>query len=206
MIFNRELLRKYFIMGSQNCHRDPNAVLEEALAAGITAFQFREKGTGSLSGEKKLQLGRELRERCRAHDVPFFINDDIELAEELEVDGIHVGQDDMPVKEVRTRFSDKIIGLSISTQEELDRSPLELVDYIGVGPIFTTSTKEDSKQTVGLEWIHTIRAQFPDIPIVAIGGIQTENAHSAIEAGADGVSFITAVTEADDIKEAADKL
>lgn len=141
MIFNRELLRKYFIMGSQNCHRDPNAVLEEALAAGITAFQFREKGTGSLSGEKKLQLGRELRERCRAHDVPFFINDDIELAEELEVDGIHVGQDDMPVKEVRTRFSDKIIGLSISTQEELDRSPLELVDYIGVGPIFTTSTK-----------------------------------------------------------------
>ncbi|MDM8100297.1 thiamine phosphate synthase [Oceanobacillus oncorhynchi] len=206
MIFNRELLRKYFIMGSQNCHRDPNAVLEEALAAGITAFQFREKGTGSLSGEKKLQLGRELRERCRAHDVPFFINDDIELAEELEVDGIHVGQDDMPVKEVRTRFSDKIIGLSISTQEELDRSPLELVDYIGVGPIFTTSTKEDSKQTVGLEWIHTIRAQFPNIPIVAIGGIQTENAHSAIEAGADGVSFITAVTEADDIKEAADKL
>ncbi|MFC4662129.1 thiamine phosphate synthase [Oceanobacillus aidingensis] len=206
MIFNRELLRKYFIMGSQNCHRDPNAVLEEALAAGITAFQFREKGTGSLSGEKKLQLGRELRERCRAHDVPFFINDDIELAEELEVDGIHVGQDDMPVKEVRTRFSDKIIGLSISTQEELDRSPLELVDYIGVGPIFTTSTKEDSKQTVGLEWIHTIRAQFPDIPIVAIGGIQTENAPSVIEAGADGVSFITAVTEADDIKEAADKL
>lgn len=206
MTFNREMLRKYFIMGSQNCHRDPNAVLEEALAAGITAFQFREKGSGSLSGEEKLQLGRELRERCRAHDVPFFINDDIELAEELEVDGIHVGQDDMPVKEVRTRFSDKIIGLSISTQEELDRSPLELVDYIGVGPIFTTSTKEDSKQTVGLEWIHTIRAQFPNIPIVAIGGIQTENAHSAIEAGADGVSFITAVTEADDIKEAADKL
>ncbi|GAA0320211.1 thiamine phosphate synthase [Oceanobacillus sp. FSL W7-1293] len=206
MIFNRELLRKYFIMGSQNCHRDPNAVLEEALAAGITAFQFREKGTGSLSGEEKLQLGRELRERCRAHDVPFFINDDIELADELDVDGIHVGQDDMPVKEVRTRFPDKIIGLSISTQEELDRSPLELVDYIGVGPIFTTSTKEDSKQTVGLEWIHTIRAQFPDIPIVAIGGIQTENAHSAIEAGADGVSFITAVTEADHIKKAVDKL
>ncbi|WP_052400964.1 thiamine phosphate synthase [Oceanobacillus jeddahense] len=206
MIFKREVLRKYFIMGSQNCHKDPNAILEEALAAGITAFQFREKGTGSLSGEKKLQLGRELRERCRAHDVPFFINDYIELADELEVDGIHVGQDDMPVEEVRARFPDKLIGLSISTQEELDRSPLDLVDYIGVGPIFATSTKEDSKQTVGLEWIHTIRAQFSDIPIVAIGGIQTENAHSAIEAGADGVSFITAVTEAEDIKEAVNKL
>ncbi|UUI04001.1 thiamine phosphate synthase [Oceanobacillus jeddahense] len=206
MTFKREALRKYFIMGSQNCHRDPNAVLEEALAAGITAFQYREKGTGSLNGKEKLQLGKELRECCRKHNIPFFINDDIELASALEVDGIHVGQDDMPIEEVRTKFPDKIIGLSISTQEELNRSPLDLVDYIGVGPIFATSTKEDSKQTVGLEWIHTIRAQFPNIPIVAIGGIQIENAHSAIEAGADGVSFITAVTEAEDIKEAVNKL
>ncbi|MFD1412649.1 thiamine phosphate synthase [Oceanobacillus jeddahense] len=206
MTFKREVLRKYFIMGSQNCHRDPNAVLEEALAAGITAFQYREKGTGSLNGKEKLQLGKELRECCRKHNIPFFINDDIELASALEVDGIHVGQDDMPIEEVRTKFPDKIIGLSISTQEELNRSPLDLVDYIGVGPIFATSTKEDSKQTVGLEWIHTIRAQFPNIPIVAIGGIQIENAHSAIEAGADGVSFITAVTEAEDIKEAVNKL
>ncbi|WP_152656041.1 thiamine phosphate synthase [Oceanobacillus sp. CFH 90083] len=206
MKFNRELLRKYFIMGSQNCHRDPNIVLEEALTAGITAFQFREKGTGSLTGKEKLQLGKELRARCRKHHVPFFINDHIELAEVLDADGIHVGQDDMPVKEVRAKFPDKIIGLSISTQQELDQSPLDLVDYIGVGPIFATATKEDAKQAVGLEWIHTIRAQFPDIPMVAIGGIQTENAHSVVEAGADGVSFITAITEAQNIKEAVEKL
>ena len=206
MKFNRTLLRKYFIMGSQNCHRDPNAILEEAITAGITAFQFREKGTGSLSGEAKVQLGKELRERCRAHQIPFFINDNIELATELDADGIHVGQDDMPVKDVRSQFPDKIIGLSISTQWELDQSPLDMVDYIGVGPIFATSTKEDAKQAVGLEWIHTIRTQFPDIPIVAIGGIQTENAQSVIHAGADGVSFITAITEAANIKEAVEKL
>lgn len=112
----------------------------------------------------------------------------------------------MPVKEVRAKFPDKIIGLSISTPQELDQSPLDLVDYIGVGPIFATATKEDAKQAVGLEWIHTIRSQFPDIPVVAIGGIQTDNASSVIEAGADGVSFITAVTEAYNIKEAVDKL
>lgn len=206
MKFNRELLRKYFIMGSQNCHHDPNAVLEEALDAGITAFQFREKGAGSLNGEEKLQLGKSLRERCRKYKIPFFINDNIELAEELDADGIHVGQDDMPVKEVREKFPDKIIGLSISTQQELVQSPLDLVDYIGVGPIFATSTKEDAKQAVGLKWIHTIRSLFPNIPVVAIGGIQTENASSVIEAGADGVSFITAVTEAHDIKKAVDKL
>ncbi|MFD1065104.1 thiamine phosphate synthase [Oceanobacillus locisalsi] len=206
MTFNRNILRKYFIMGSQNCNRDPEAVLQEALAAGITAFQFREKGSGSLQGEEKLQLGKRLREQCREYEVPFFVNDDIEIAEELEADGIHVGQDDMPVEEIRAKFPDKIIGLSISTQEELEQSPLDLVDYIGVGPIFATSTKEDAKKVAGLEWIHTIRRQFSDIAIVAIGGIQTENARSAIEAGADGVSFITAITEAQDIQDAVDTL
>ncbi|WP_080875503.1 thiamine phosphate synthase [Oceanobacillus timonensis] len=206
MTWNRNSLRKYFIMGSQNCHRNPEAVLQEALAAGITAFQFREKGSGSLNGEEKLQLGKRLREQCRKYEVPFFVNDHIELAAKLEADGIHVGQDDTPVQEVRAKFPDKIIGLSISTQAELDQSPLDLVDYIGVGPIFATSTKEDAKEVVGLEWIHTIRSQFPAIPIVAIGGIHVENAHSAIEAGVDGVSFITAITEAQNIQDAVDKL
>lgn len=73
MEFNREQLRKYFIMGSQNCHRDPHTVLEEALTAGITSFQFREKGTGSLNGEEKIKLGKSLREQCRKHDIPFFL-------------------------------------------------------------------------------------------------------------------------------------
>lgn len=206
MKFNRTLLRKYFIMGSQNCHQDPSHILEEALHAGITAFQFREKGSQSLTGKAKIQLGKELRECCRTHHVPFFINDNIELAEELDVDGIHVGQDDMPVEKVRSKFPDKIIGLSVSTQKELDQSPLDLVDYIGVGPIFSTSTKEDAKQAVGLEWIHTIRSKYPNIPIVAIGGIQTGNAEAVIEAGADGVSFITAITEAENIEKAVGKL
>src|SRR5690625_2065685 len=106
-----ERLRKYFIMGSQNCTRDPVKILEEAIHAGITAFQFREKGKGSLKGEEKLALGLKLRELCKKHGVLFFINDDFDLVEPLDVDGIHVGQEDISPVEIRRQYPEKIIGL-----------------------------------------------------------------------------------------------
>src|SRR5690625_2223820 len=150
-------LRKYFIMGSQNCDRDPEYILQEALEAGITAFQFREKGQGSLVGEEKVKLGKKLRHLCFTHQIPFFINDDVELAEKLEVDGIHVGQEDTDVEVIRTKFPDLMIGLSVSNRKELERSPIHHIDYIGAGPIYATHTKEDAKQVVGTEWIHYLR-------------------------------------------------
>lgn len=119
-----ERLRKYFITGSQNCDRDPAQILEEAIQGGITAFQYREKGKGSLTGGDKLKLGKQLREICRKANVLFFINDDVYLAEELDVDGIHVGQDDMSVTELRELFPNKIIGLSVSSDEEVEKSSL----------------------------------------------------------------------------------
>lgn len=76
-----EALRKYFIMGSQNCDRNPVEILKIAAAAGITAFQFREKGEGSLTGNKKLELGKQLRNICSEHNIPFIVNDDIELVD-----------------------------------------------------------------------------------------------------------------------------
>lgn len=104
MMHVKQQLRKYFIMGSQNCKRDPVDILDEAIKGGITAFQFREKGTGALTGEAKLTLGKQLRAMCLNHNVPFFINDDIDLIDVLNVDGIHVGQGDMSVAEIRKRF------------------------------------------------------------------------------------------------------
>lgn len=202
----RQQLRKYFIMGSQNCHQDPAVILKEAIGGGITAFQFREKGAGSLTGEAKVQLGKQLREICRKNGVLFFINDDVDLAEPLDVDGIHVGQDDMPVEKIREQFPDKIIGLSVSNDDEVRSSPIELVDYLGAGPVFATSSKQDAKQPVGVEWIQTLKDRYPLLPVVGIGGINTSNAHSVIEAGANGVSFISAVTETDDIAKALKKL
>ncbi|MCM3398920.1 thiamine phosphate synthase [Oceanobacillus profundus] len=195
-------LRKYFIMGSQNCDRNPGDILEAAAKGGITAFQFREKGPSSLNGNAKLELGKELRAICRSYHIPFIVNDDVELVELLDADGIHVGQDDRSAEELRQAFPNKIIGLSVSTTDEVDRSPIDLVDYIGAGPIFSTTTKTDAKAAVGLEWIQTLRAQFPTLPIVGIGGIDTMNAKSVLEAGADGVSFISVITQAEDIAKA----
>lgn len=194
-------LRKYFIMGSQNCERDPEEILREAIAAGITVFQFREKGTGSLSGEEKIQLGKRLREICRDGGIPFIINDDIELAELLDVDGIHVGQDDTDVEVLREKFPDLYIGLSVSNEKELANSPIHLVDYVGAGPVFATSSKEDAKKPVGIEWIQCLRKKHPELPIVAIGGINESNAHQIIEAGADGVAVISAITKSKNIIE-----
>lgn len=188
------MLRKYFIMGSQNCTRNPVITLQEAIEAGITAFQYREKGDGSLKGTEKIELGKQLRAICRKHNVPFIINDDAELADVLEVDGIHVGQDDIPVEHLRERFPKLIIGLSISNCAELANSNTSTIDYIGAGPVFSTNTKEDAKTAVGIEWIKKLRTEEPNIPIVGIGGINESNAEQVMNAGADGVSVISAIT------------
>ena len=201
-----QILRKYLIMGSQNCLRDPVEVLQEAIDGGITAFQFREKGAGSLSGDEKISLGLRLREICNQNNIPFFINDDIDLAERLDVDGIHVGQDDMPVDILREKYPDLIIGLSVSNEQELKGSRVDLVNYLGAGPIFPTLTKDDVKPVVGVDWITSIKKQYEQIPIVGIGGINTSNASSVIQAGAQGVAVITAVTQAENIYSTVKKL
>lgn len=199
-------LRNYFIMGSQNCDQDPVEILESAAKAGITAFQFREKGDGSLTGTAKLELGNQLRTICRQYNVPFIVNDDVELGKTLDADGIHVGQDDQSVKAVRDHFPDKIIGLSVSNSREVVNSSLPLVDYVGAGPVFATSSKADAKEAVGVEWITELREQFPSLPIVGIGGITTQNADSVIKAGADGVSVISAITKSKNINEVVQSL
>lgn len=199
-------LRKYFIMGSQNCHRDPVQVLQEAVKGGITAFQYREKGMAALTGEAKIELGKKLRTICLQNNIPFFINDDIDLIERLNVDGIHVGQDDIAVQQIRKTYPDILIGLSISNETELKNSPIDLIDYIGAGPVFSTSTKEDAKKAVGLTWIQTLKQKLPTVPLVAIGGVNSSNTPGILQAGADGVAVISAITKAENIQQAVQKL
>src|SRR5699024_12335213 len=108
--FQRQHLRKYFIMGSQDCgNRSPLTVLEAALQAGITAFQFREKGTGALTGEEKEILGAKLRARCASYQVPFIVTDDVGLMEVLESEGVQVVHDDSSVDMIREGVSIIII-------------------------------------------------------------------------------------------------
>lgn len=102
-----KLLSVYFIMGSNNCTKDPLQVLREALEGFITIFQFREKGEGALTGEERICFAKELQAICKEYGVPFIVNDDVELALELDADGVHVGQDDEGITSVREKMGDK---------------------------------------------------------------------------------------------------
>lgn len=202
----RENLSVYFIMGSTNCLKDPAEVLQEAIEGGITIFQFREKGEGALTGSAKLALAKELQGICHDHQIPFIVNDDIELAIAIDADGVHIGQEDEPVKTVREKIGNKVLGVSVHSIEEAVAALEQGADYFGIGPVFPTKTKADAKPSRGTVLIEKLRAEGYKIPIVGIGGITIENASSVINAGADGVSVITSISHATSPLEAAQGL
>lgn len=201
-----KLLKVYFIMGSNNCTKDPLVVLKEALDGGVTLFQFREKEEGALTGEKRLQFAKDVQALCREYGVPFIVNDDVELAIKLDADGVHVGQDDEKITSVREKMGNKIIGVSTHTIEEARFAIENGADYLGVGPIFSTKTKKDTKAVQGTKGLAYFREQGITIPIVGIGGITIENTASVIEAGADGISVISAISLAESAYESTKRL
>lgn len=199
----RPSLRLYFIMGSINCHKDPVDVLTEAISGGITLFQFREKGPGALLGQAKLELAQQLQKLCWEHHIPFIVNDDINLAIAIGADGVHVGQDDEPANTIRKKLgSHAIIGVSAHTMEEVQQAIEDGANYLGIGPIYPTQSKDDAQAVQGTSLIQEIRNQGIDIPLVGIGGITVDNASAVITAGADGISVISAIASANSIKEA----
>ena len=200
-MFNKELLKLYFICGTTTClGKDLYTVVEDALKGGITLFQFREKGEGALEGSEKVELAIKLQDLCKKYNVPFIVNDDIELALEIDADGVHVGQDDLGVDEIRKLMPDKIIGLSIGKEEELKQSKVEYVDYVGVGPVYVTQSKDDAGGAIGYEGLELMRRFLPQMPLVAIGGIQTQHIKDVMKTNVDGVSIISAISYSDNIE------
>ena len=200
-MFNKELLKLYFICGTTTClGKDLYTVVEDALKGGITLFQFREKGKGALEGKEKLELAIKLKNLCKKYNVPFIVNDDIELALEIDADGVHVGQDDLGVDEIRKLMPNKIIGLSIGNEEELKQSKVEYVDYVGVGPVYITQSKYDAGGAIGYEGLELMRKLLPQMPLVAIGGIQTQHIKDVMKTNVDGVSIISAISYSDNIE------
>jgi thiamine-phosphate pyrophosphorylase len=197
----RAALKVYFIVGSNNCIKNPIQVVEEAIEGGITIFQFREKGKDALKGHEKYQLAKELQTVCKAKGIPFIVNDDIELALELDADGIHIGQEDEPVKNIRKKIGDKILGVSAHSLEEAHIAIENGADYLGLGPIFPTKTKDDAKEVRGTTLIEMLRTNGLTIPIVGIGGITVENARTVVNAGADGVAVISAISHSSKISD-----
>ena len=195
----RPALAVYFICGTQDCPHNPLDTIETALRSGVTMFQLREKGQGSLTGDAKGIFAKRVQQLCKIYDVPFLVNDDIDLALELDADGIHIGQDDMDIVEARRLFPDKIIGLSVGNEEEYRQSNVALADYIGTGPVYPTISKDDASPATGTVGITCVRQLDATIPIVGIGGITAGNAADVIRAGADGVSVISTISRADNV-------
>ena len=180
-------------------HRE---IAELALRGGASIIQLRDK---EASPRELLPEAEALAELCRLYGATFIINDRLDLALASGADGVHVGQDDLPAKAARRLLQGKLLGVSTHSLEQAVKAEEDGADYIGVGPIFPTATKETGYRSLGLEGLSRIREKV-SVPILAIGGIDFENAPSVIAAGADGVAVISAVVGAKDIAQAAHRL
>lgn len=187
-------------MGTMNCKKDPLRTLEEALQAGITCFQLREKGKGALKGVAYEAFARACQKMCQAYQVPFIVNDDVDLALKLNADGIHIGQEDLALSTFRKQAKGKIVGVSVHNSIEMEQAILNGADYVGIGPIYKTYSKKDAKPPAGLHFLNVVRKQFNNFPIVGIGGITEENADDVRSSGADGVSVISVICHSKNIK------
>ena len=175
-------------------------VVQKSLEGGAGIIQLREK---EWSAAKLIAVGRKLRRLTRSVGAALIINDRVDLALALEADGVHVGQQDMPLTMVRRLVGpDMIVGVSTGDPAEARAAERDGASYIGVGPMFPTNSKKDTRSVRTLEMLSEIR-QACGLPIFAIGGMKIEHTASVIRAGADGVAVITAVTGAFDIAGAA---
>lgn len=176
--------------------------VEKALLGGATFVQLREK---DASFEEFLEQAREVKEVCKKYNVPFVINDNIEVALAADADGVHVGQSDMETGSVRQKLGkDKIIGVSTRTVEEALLAQDRGADYLGVGAMFQTSTKLDAAD-VTFEELKAICGAV-EIPVVAIGGISHHNVMELEGTGIDGVAVVSAIFAAEDIQKAAKEM
>lgn len=176
--------------------------VEEALKGGITFLQLREK---ELSEEEFLAEAREIKALASQYQVPFVINDNLEIAKLSDADGVHLGQGDLPVEEARRMLGEeKIIGVSAHTVEEARAAQQKGADYLGVGAVCRTATKSDAT-VVSYEEIQKI-CDAVSIPVVAIGGIHQENIKDLKGTHVDGVAVVSAIFGAEDVKEASKEL
>ena len=183
--------------------RDLAALVEAAAEGGVTAVQLRAKELGTRDF---LNLALRLIERLAERRVPLLINDRVDVALACGAAGVHLGQEDLPVADARRLLGKgRVIGLSVNTLPEALAAEASGADYIGLGPIFATATKVTALPVLGAEGVAAVRAKVK-LPIVAIGGVNEENARRLIEAGADGVAVVSALMNAPDPAAAARRL
>lgn len=188
----------YGITGDNFAHGRSNLECVKAMIeGGIKIIQYRDK---TKSIKEKTKEAREIRELCKKHGVIFIVNDHVDIALLVDADGVHIGQDDMSPADVRKLIGDdKIIGLSTHSEEQGMKAFLDPdVDYIGVGPIFPTTTKDTAP--VGLEYLEYAVKNL-HLPFTAIGGIKEHNIHEIISRGAKNICLVSDIVGAPDIAE-----
>jgi len=179
-------------------------VAEAAILGGADVLQLRDK---EASSGRLYRVAMQLRKLTRDANIPFIVNDRLDIALAAGADGVHVGQTDLPASVVREIMGpDRILGVSVDTVEEALLAEKDGADYLGVGPVFEArGTKPDAGEPLGVDRIARIRRHCR-LPIVAIGGIDLENAGKVRDAGADAAAVISAIGTADDIARAVRRL
>ncbi len=176
--------------------------VEQCIKGGVTFVQVREK---DISFEEYVALGKEIKKVTDKYNIPYVINDDVEVAIACRADGVHVGQHDMQAGDVREKIgADMILGVSAQTVEQALLAEKSGADYIGVGAVFSTSTKTDADE-VSYETLKAI-CNAVSVPVVAIGGISKHNIMKLKGSGADGVAVVSAIFAQSDIFEATREL
>ena len=187
----------YFITDAGLSRAGNVSDVAQAVAAGVRVVQYRDKHS---QPEQAREEAWQLRKLCR--DVLFLVNDRVDLALEVEADGVHLGQDDLPYAAARRLLGPhKIIGLTVHNVREALEAVQLGADYLGVSPIFPTRTKADAGAAGGLRLLREIRGRV-SLPLIAIGGINPANAREVIRAGADGLCAISAVVTGADVRAA----
>lgn len=180
--------------------RSNQDVVQQMIAAGITVIQYREKNKSAREMYTECVALRQITTKANA---TFIINDRVDLAMAVDADGVHIGQSDLPPGAVRKIIGEnKILGLSTRSIEQAQAAAAEgIADYIGVGAIFGTATKQDASSPVGLDIIRFVAANL-DLPFVVIGGIKISNIKEVKHAGASLFAIVTEIVSASDIGEA----
>lgn len=188
----------------ERCRHGLLETVKQAVEGGVTIVQYRSE---QLSHEEQREQVLPLQAYLRSVGVPLIINDNVELAVEIDADGIHIGQDDMPVPEARALIGPhKILGLTVTTAEQMEAVDTEMVDYLGCGPVFPTITKDDAPPPMGVEgWAEL--ARMSPLPVVAIGGLNKERTAAIRATGlAAGVAVVSAICAAENPTQAAKEL
>lgn len=185
----------YAIIDPEHCRgRDPLAVAEAVLTGGCAALQLRAK---QLPDRDRLSLARALAARCRAAQIPFWLNDRIDLALLCDADGVHLGQDDIPLSDARRLWPTRMLGLSTHDLAQAQAAVAQGADAIGFGPVFATMSKKNPDPCVGLDGLRAVCQAVP-IPVIGIGGIDARAAGDVAAAGAAYAAAISAICAADD--------